>query len=81
MRTLRDCFIFLLIMAALLVAWAMTGIESLRNPWSWILAVVGAAIFDGLNLLRVQEQASQEEFLRSTFTIKSYGYSRRTCAD
>jgi len=81
MRTLRDCFIFLLIMAALLVAWAMTGIESLRNPWSWILAVVGAAIFDGLNLLRVQEQTSQEEFLRSTFTIKSYGYSRRTCAD
>lgn len=48
MRTLRDCFIFLLIMAALLVAWAMTGIGSLRNPWSWILAVVGAAIFDGL---------------------------------
>jgi len=26
----------------------MTGIGSLRNPWSWILAVVGAAIFDGL---------------------------------
>ena len=45
MRTLRDCFIFLLIMAALLLAWVMTGIGSLRNPWTWILAVVGAAIF------------------------------------
>jgi hypothetical protein len=60
MRTLRDCFIFLLIMVALLVAWVMMGVGSLRNPWSWILAVVGAAIFDGLTYLVYKSKARKK---------------------
>lgn len=45
MRTLRDCFVFLAIMAGLLLGLVLTGIGSWRNPWSWILAVVGSSIF------------------------------------
>lgn len=51
MRTLRDCIIFLLIMAALLLGLLLIGVGSFRNPWTWILAVCGAAIFDGLTYL------------------------------
>ena len=46
MRMLRDCFIFLLLIAAFLFGFLLTGVGFLRNPWTWILAVIGAAILE-----------------------------------
>lgn len=52
MRTLRDCLIFLLIMAGLLLSSALMGVGgSWRNPWTWIVTVAGGAIFYGLGYM------------------------------
>jgi hypothetical protein len=48
MRTLLNCFLFVLIIAALLIGSALETSGSLRNPWTWILVLLGAAIFEGL---------------------------------
>ena len=45
---LRDCFIFLMIMAGLLLGSALIGVGSFRNPRTWIISVCGAAIWEVL---------------------------------
>lgn len=51
MRTFLNCVLFVLIMAALMLGLALETSASLREPWTWMLAIVGAAIFEGLTYL------------------------------
>jgi hypothetical protein len=48
MRTLLNCLLFVLIIAALLIGSALETSGSLRNPRTWILVVIGAVMFEGL---------------------------------
>jgi len=48
MRTLLNCLLFVLIIAALLLGSALETSGSLRNPRTWILFLIGAAIFEGV---------------------------------
>jgi len=49
MRALLNCLLFVLIIAALLLGSALETSGSLRNPWSWILVLIGAVMFEGLS--------------------------------
>lgn len=47
MRTILNCVLFVIIIAALLLGLTLETSASIREPWTWILAIVGAAIFEG----------------------------------
>jgi hypothetical protein len=51
-RTWRDCLVFILIMAGLLIGYALSsalvGAASFRHPWTWILPVVGLGVFESI---------------------------------
>jgi len=51
MRTVLNCVLFVLIMAALLLGLTLETSVSLREPWTWMLAIAGAAIFEGFTYL------------------------------
>lgn len=54
MRTVRDCFIFLLIVA--LVGFSLIGVGSVESPWTWVLTVIGATIVEKLSYLVYKSQ-------------------------
>jgi hypothetical protein len=51
-HTLRSSFFFVAVLAGVLLGFmlsgALVGAVSFRHPWTWILPVVGLAIFDGI---------------------------------
>jgi membrane protein implicated in regulation of membrane protease activity len=64
MRTLGSAAVFLLLVGAVFISQGLMGIFSWREPWTWVLALAGAAIYYGIVRLvykRKPEQPSRQE--------------------